>query len=274
MTTNSETTDVSTHYQFGKNWARFARVLTPAHIASAEHELERLVGAARLAGVSMLDVGSGSGLHSLAALNLGARCVEAVDFDPDSVKTTTAVLSRHATRGQWTARAANVLTDFADAQQRYDLVYSWGVLHHTGAMWQAIGQAARLVRPGGWFAIALYNKTPLCGLWRIEKRIFAKLPRFLQALLAWATVAAWMLGKLLRLKNPIAWYRDYQQLRGMSVYYDVHDWLGGYPYESVDCATLVSWMRDRGFTLVYDHNTDASLGLLGGGCGEYLFQRD
>jgi 2-polyprenyl-6-hydroxyphenyl methylase/3-demethylubiquinone-9 3-methyltransferase len=274
MSTHSETTDVSTHYEFGKNWAQFARLLTASHIASAERELDRLVGASRLADASMLDIGSGSGLHSLAALNLGARRVEAVDFDPDSVRTTTAVLSRHATRGQWTARAANVLTDFIDAPQLYDIVYSWGVLHHTGAMWAALEQAAKLVRPGGWFAVALYNKTPLCGFWRIEKRIFSKLPSFLQALLARMTVFAWMLGKLLRLRNPVAWYRDYRQLRGMSVYHDVHDWLGGYPYESVDRAALTAWMRERGFTLAYDWNTDAGLGLLGGGCGEYLFRRD
>lgn len=274
MTSKSETTDVSTHYQFGKNWAQFSRLVTPAHIASAERELDRLVGAARLTGASMLDIGSGSGLHSLAALNLGASSVDAVDFDPDSVQTTSAVLTQHAARGRWTARPANILTDFRDAQQRYDIVYSWGVLHHTGAMWEAIAQAAKLVRPGGWFAIALYNKTPLCGLWRIEKRIFTRLPAFVQSLLARLTVGAWMLGKALRLRNPFAWYRNYRQLRGMSVYHDVHDWLGGYPYESVDHETIVRWMKDRGFKLVYSYNTNASLGLLGGGCGEYLFQRD
>ena len=39
----------------------------------------------------------------------------------------------------------------------FDIVYSWGVLHHTGDVWHAIENAASRVKPGGIFYIALYS---------------------------------------------------------------------------------------------------------------------
>jgi len=272
MSSPDEKTDVSTHYRFGENWSHFAGGLTMNQRLSAKQDLARFVGEGRIRNASFLDIGSGSGVHSLAALELGASAVLAVDFDPQSVATTRKVLDTYQPNRSWRAERANVLTDFADSVDRYDIVYSWGVLHHTGSMWDALGQARRLVKPGGHLAVALYNKTPLCRLWAIEKRVFSKLPRAVQAVLASSFVCLLAVRKVLLLENPVSWFRNYSSMRGMSPYFDAHDWLGGYPYESVGHDELVQWMKARGGDLVYSHKTQGGIGLFGTPCGEYLFR--
>jgi 2-polyprenyl-6-hydroxyphenyl methylase/3-demethylubiquinone-9 3-methyltransferase len=272
MPVRDEKTDVSTHYRFGDNWSRFARGLTEEQRASARSELARFVGVERLSGATFLDLGSGSGVHSLAALELGVSSLSAVDFDPESVRTTEEVLRAHAPCNRWSVWRANILTDFAASAERYDIVYSWGVLHHTGSMWQALEQALCLVRPGGYFAVALYNKTPMCPAWTVEKRVFSRLPRFVQSGLTVLFVGLLVLRQLLTFTNPVKWYRGYADSRGMSPYFDAHDWLGGYPYESVDHESLVIWMKTRGVTLEYSYRTKGSIGVFGTPCGEYLFR--
>ncbi|MCA3275110.1 MAG: class I SAM-dependent methyltransferase [Methylobacterium sp.] len=129
----------------------------------------------------MLDIGCGSGLHSLAALRLGAARVHAIDLDRLSVETTRDLLGRYAAGEAWTVEELSVF-DMAGLPQ-YDIVYSWGVLHHTGAMRRAIGEAAARVAPGGLLCLALYRRTPFCGLWRIEKRLYCASPAPVQRLL-------------------------------------------------------------------------------------------
>lgn len=143
-------TSVDTHFAFGKNWAAYAEKVTAAEIAEAERGLIRLLGSERLDGERFLDIGCGSGLHSLAALRLGAREVVAVDLDPDSVATTQALLDRHAPRGAvFRVEAVSVFDLRPEAMGTFDTVYSWGVLHHTGDMERAIRCAAAMVGTEG-----------------------------------------------------------------------------------------------------------------------------
>lgn len=89
---DQDLTRAESHFAFGRNWAEYAGKITEAEVREAEAGLLRLMGGERLEGKRFLDIGSGSGLHSLAALRLGAREVLAVDIDADSVATTRAVL--------------------------------------------------------------------------------------------------------------------------------------------------------------------------------------
>jgi 2-polyprenyl-6-hydroxyphenyl methylase/3-demethylubiquinone-9 3-methyltransferase len=239
-------------------------------IADAVDSVRALAG--ELTGKTFLDIGSGSGLFSVAALRLGARQVMAVDIDEASVTTTRRLLSRED-REDWRAEQISVFDLPGRVPERFDVVYSWGVLHHTGDMWRAIDSAAQMVAPSGVFALALYERTPLCGAWTIEKRIYCRLPRPLQSVLRGFYLSAWGAGMLLKRKNPWRHLRDGHE-RGMDVAHDVHDWMGGYPYESTSPAAVDRFLSERGFERTKLVPWPVRLaGLLGSGCSEYAYRR-
>ena len=162
-------------FAFGKNWRSFLDQLDDARIAEAERSLQWLLGCERLDGCTFLDVGSGSGLSSLAAWRLGAR-VCSFDYDSQSVECTKMLRERFFSGvGNWTVEQGSILDPaFLDGLGQFDIVYSWGVLHHTGSMHEAVARASRLVTPGGTFVFALYRKTRLCGFWTLEKRWYSR----------------------------------------------------------------------------------------------------
>src|SRR5438067_12600662 len=163
-----------TRFEFGKNWARFLGSLDDNRIAQAEASLRTMLETSDLEGKSFLDIGSGSGLFSLAARRLGAR-VHSFDFDVASVLCTRGMRDlRSPDDPDWKVEQGSILDpDYVSALGTFDIVYSWGVLHHTGAMHRALQVAASLVAPEGLFAFALYRRTLMCRLWRWEKRWYA-----------------------------------------------------------------------------------------------------
>nr|NUR37919.1 methyltransferase domain-containing protein [Sphingomonas sp.] len=262
--------DVSTHFKFGENWADYSELVDDRRIASARESVESLVG--DLKGKSFLDIGSGSGLFSIAALRLGASQVLAVDIDPDSVATTRKLLSRER-GGTWRAEQISVFDLPVRVHERFDTVYSWGVLHHTGAMWRALDCACAMVKPGGIFAFALYERTPLCGPWTHEKRLYRRLPGAIQKLFRGIYLTAWGAGMLVKGHNPWRYVREGQK-RGMDVFHDVHDWMGGYPYESTTSDEVEAFMIERGFVRQKHVPWRILLaGLFGSGCTEYVFRK-
>ncbi len=262
----SITDDHGTHFAFGENWRDFASGMPPEAIERATADLQGFVG--RLDGMSVLDIGCGSGLHSLAACRLGAA-VTAIDIDPVSVET-----ARQLLNGQTAdVRVGNVFDLKIDP---VDLVYSWGVLHHTGDMWRAIEAAAGLVRPGGQLAIALYVRTPLCGFWRWEKRLYSSASRPLQNVALAFYVAMHGLKDLLRGRNPVKRFRRRMaktKARGMNYLIDKRDWLGGYPYESASTADVVAFVERLGFGTVKVNEPPKQSGIFGATNAEYLFRR-
>src|SRR4051812_25699228 len=97
-------------FAFGRNWRSYLGVLDEERIAASIAGLEGLLGRDRIAGASFLDVGSGSGLSSLAASRLGAARIHSFDFDPDSVACTEALRSQYGTPGcTWTVERGNAL---------------------------------------------------------------------------------------------------------------------------------------------------------------------
>lgn len=262
---------VSTHFPFGENWNDYSKIVDERRIDLAVESVRALVG--NLSGKSFLDIGSGSGLFSVAALRLGAKEVLAIDVDPVSVATSRELLSRE-TSTSWAAIQASVFDLPEQVAHQFDVVYSWGVLHHTGDMWRAIDRAALMVKPGAVFALALYERTPLCGIWAIEKRLYCKLPKLMQALFRGVYLGAWGAGMLVNGRNPLRLVREARE-RGMDTANDVHDWLGGYPYESTTPPEVEPFMRKRGFEplAVVPWPVRAG-GMLGSGCTEYVFRRN
>jgi 2-polyprenyl-3-methyl-5-hydroxy-6-metoxy-1,4-benzoquinol methylase len=266
-------TRAETHFEFGENWRDYLRHVDSEAIAEAERGLLKLVPAMRLRGARFLDIGCGSGLHTLAAVKSGIAQGLAIDIDRDSVAATRDLLAKLAPDAPVEVRELSVFDADPTTLGLFDVVYSWGVLHHTGAMWRAVEKAAALVDAGGIFALALYQKRVSCKAWAVEKKFYTRSPAPVRTLIRGAYVAALYLRFALRGQNPWRVVRDYKSGRGMNFHNDVHDWLGGYPYESATPAEVLSRLTAGGFELVSQNSLPAGLGLLGTGCAEYVFRR-
>jgi 2-polyprenyl-6-hydroxyphenyl methylase/3-demethylubiquinone-9 3-methyltransferase len=253
-------------YGFGKNWSRYLKLLSSERIAEAERSLTTMLGVGRLDGKTFLDIGSGSGLFSLAARRLGAT-VTSFDFDPDSVACAEHLReSFYPDQEGWTVKRGSVLdVAFMDALPKFDVVYSWGVLHHTGHMHDAVAAATARVAPGGLLFIALYRKTWLCPFWRVEKRLYIASPPLVRSAVRGTYHAT--LGLAYRLT-----YGGKDLRRGMDADRDLDDWLGGYPYESITPRDLKAFVSPKGFAL--QRQTIKSEGVhLVHGCDEFVFRR-
>jgi len=262
-----------TRFAFGKNWESFSQLIDDASIRRAEERLASFVGAGAVAGRTFLDIGCGSGLHSLAALRLGARRVLAIDLDPDSVTTTRSVLEKFWDGCNKSVERMSVFSMEREKIGTFDIVYSWGVLHHTGDMYRAIAAAAHRVSPGGVLAIALYGKTRYCGIWKKIKRWYVNAtPRQRRAAerMYVRLFGVYLLLRGKRLATHIANYK--KNKRGMDFYHDVRDWIGGYPYESITPYELNELLAPLDFVLVKQKVGKRS-GLFGSGNDEYLYRR-
>lgn len=254
------------HFAFGRNWRRYLRHAGPSALKQAADDLQRLVPPERLAGATFLDIGCGSGLHAIAAAKLGAD-VTAIDIDIDSTTAARDLADRYGV--VMTIRERDVFEQTGS----FDVVYSWGVLHHTGAMWKAVDHAASLVKPGGIFAIALYQRTPFCGMWRRIKRVYSACPAPLQFAFRVPYTAVLLARQVTRGQNPVRYVREYGSRRGMNFFVDVHDWLGGYPYESATAEETVAFFDKLGFDVLIDQRKPQGKGLFGSACDEFTFVR-
>lgn len=241
-------------FQFGQNWRRFLSTLDEERIREAEKSLKLMLEMETLQGRSFLDIGSGSGLFSLAARRLGAR-VHSFDYDAESVACAEELKRRFfAGDADWTIESGSVLDkDYIKRLGQFDIVYSWGVLHHTGAMWQALENAALPVAEGGRLFVAIYNdQARKSEFWRSVKRIYCEsaLGRTLvPAIFIPYFIAGGFIKDVLSGRNPAARYSEYKKSRGMSIHHDWIDWLGGYPFEVARPEEIFDFYRERGFVL-------------------------
>lgn len=253
-------------FRFGENWSRFLSLLDDSRIQAAEDSLRKMLGRDSLAGLSFLDIGSGSGLFSLAARRLGAR-VHSVDFDPHSVACTKELKRRYFSDDpSWTIEEASVLDEsYMRALTPHDVVYSWGVLHHTGQMYRALENVVYPVTVGGLLFIAIYNDQGwISRYWAGVKRLYNRNILIKAIVLAiyipYMFVLRWMYRKIIG--------KRYME-RGMSLWFDMIDWVGGYPFEVAKPEDVFRFFRDRGFRLI-------ELKTCGGGAAnnEFVFFRE
>ena len=262
-------------FEFGKNWSRFLKVLDDERIEEARRGLQRMLGIESLEGKTFLDIGSGSGLSSLAARSLGARRVVSFDYDGRSVACTEELRRRYFPEdARWQVSSGDALDgDFLEGLGTFDIVYSWGVLHHTGDLWRALENVHPLVAEDGRLFLAIYNHQVYwsrINLWM--KRAYVALPGPTKALIAGPYILAKLLRGLVKdlvlLRNPLKRFRDKKKARGMSTWHDWIDWVGGYPFQVARPEQIFDFYRDRGFTLT-------ALKTCGGGhgCNEYVFHK-
>lgn len=272
-TTSQEEIAARERFAFGENWQRFLSILDESRILRAEDSLRRMFEVSDLRGKTFLDIGCGSGLFSLAARRLGAR-VHCFDYDPQSVGCARELRRRYFPEDpDWRIEEGSALdSHYLGGLGSFEVVYSWGVLHHTGAMWQALDNAAGLVAPGGKLFIAIYNdQGKISNRWRAIKRAYNRLPdglRFLVTIpvlvhLYWRRA----LKDLLR-GRPFETWRNEGKERGMSPWRDLIDWVGGLPFEVAKPEAILDFYLNRGFTLTRLITCGGSLG-----CNEYVFVR-
>jgi 2-polyprenyl-3-methyl-5-hydroxy-6-metoxy-1,4-benzoquinol methylase len=252
--TEQQITEDGNRFQFGENWKRFLSVLDAERIAEAEQSLKGMLEVETLSGRSFLDIGSGSGLFSLAARRLGAR-VHSFDYDAQSVACAQELKRRFfAGDAGWTIERGSVLDeDYIKRLGQFDIVYSWGVLHHTGAMWRALSNAAVPVAEGGRLFVAIYNDQALKSrLWRSVKRLYCS-GAIGKIIVPIIFIPFFLIGGLgldiVRGRSPLARFREYKRSRGMSIVHDWIDWLGGYPFEVARPEEIFDFYRARGFAL-------------------------
>jgi len=261
-------------FQFGANWTRFLGVVDERRIRGAQESLRAMLDVTSLTGKSFLDVGCGSGLFSLAAYRSGAS-VRSFDFDPQSVACTEEMRRRYANGDPaWVIEEASALdTAHLANLGEFDVVYSWGVLHHTGSMWKALANVVPLVKPGGLLFIAIYNdQGTRSRRWARVKQIYNRTPSRLRLAVLWSTLLiTWgprMLKDLLML-HPGRQWRAAGSDRGMSPWHDHVDWIGGYPFEVAKPEEIFLFYQERGFELT---NLETAGGTVG--CNQFVFRKD
>lgn len=263
-------------FEFGKNWAAFLSVLDDERISTAEASLRQMLECESLDGKRFLDIGSGSGLFSLAARRLGAS-VHSFDFDSNSFACTQELRRRYFPGdAQWRVEQGSALdAEYLNSLGKFDIVYSWGVLHHTGEMWRALENAVIPVSKGGKLFIAIYNDTgSQARRWHWIKKTYCRLPGPFKTPFAIAAIAPEEFKSLVRAAislDPMSYvhsWTSYKNGRGMNRWYDIIDWVGGYPYEVATVDEIFDFYKQRGFVL-----RKVKSGGVGLGCNEFVFER-
>ncbi len=277
MTAHATEVSRGERFEFGANWARFLEILNEERILQAERSMREMLGVNDLQGKSFLDIGSGSGLFSLVARRLGAK-VFSFDYDPKSVGCTLELRRRYFSDDPlWSVEEGSALDrEYLSRLGQFDVVYSWGVLHHTGSMWEALDNIVPLVAAGGRLFIAIYNDQGRpSAAWKTVKKVYCASPEPLRSVVLFLAFARLWGPTLVRdmLKGHLgATLRNYDKSeggRGMSAWRDVVDWVGGYPFEVAKPEEIFDFYRDRGFRL--DRLQTCAGGL---GCNQYVFSRD
>jgi SAM-dependent methyltransferase len=252
-------------FDFGSNWEEFSkRRIDPRRLELACESLQSLLEKKSLEGMSFLDVGCGSGLFSIAACRLGAAKVIGIDVNPRCIEISQANRDLLAPGSPIEFHVASALeSEQLKSFGNFDLVYAWGSLHHTGSMWSAVCNVSRCVAPNGILILAIYNKHITSPLWKIIKWNYNQMPWMVQRFMIVIFAGIIYIAKFLVTRtNPL------KKERGMDFWFDVIDWVGGYPYEYAACRDVETFVTSRGLEM-----RRCIPAFVPTGCNEFVFER-
>jgi SAM-dependent methyltransferase len=253
-------------FSFGENWLAFLDSVSEESLQAARADVQKWLQPTDVANRTVLDVGSGSGIHSYCFHGLGARQLVSFDLDPRSVAATQHFWEQAGRPASWRVLTGSILDeDFLRSLGTYETVYAWGVLHHTGQLWKALDNACHLVAPGGCLWVSVYARGPLYPTQLALKQRYNRASRLGKRLILWREIAHLMRQRWRAGQNPLTWNQPVG--RGMTTYHDLVDWLGGLPYEVSDREETVDFCQARGLALDKDQPAPQ------GGCSIYLFRR-
>lgn len=264
------------HFSFGKNWQNFLKSLNEEKVENAKISLVHFLGSEEeIKDKTFVDIGCGSGLFSLAAYQLGASRVVSVDIDEFSVACVKYLKEKQVNSSNWEIQYGSALDkEYIKSLKEFDIVYSWGVLHHTGNMYEALANITHLAKKEGKIYLALYNKfnTKLRGgtseTWLKLKKIYNKSGKPTKIIFNLIYAGYVLLMRAVFLQNPIKYVRNYKLKRGMSFFTDIKDWLGGYPYEFASTDEIINFFGKRGILCKKLKSVN------GTGCNEFLFVKN
>jgi 2-polyprenyl-3-methyl-5-hydroxy-6-metoxy-1,4-benzoquinol methylase len=256
-------------FSFGKNWSDFiSKHFSEERVATSQQHLLKFLGLNDLRGKHFLDIGCGSGLQSLSAFLSGAEKILSFDVDDYSVKTCTEIKKKYHDPQNWSVLKGSILDNsFFSKIEPADIVYSWGVLHHTGDMWTAIKNSSTLIKDSGIFYIALYTTDYNSEYWLEVKKTYNRVNNFHKKIMEIKYLIRHLfLPYLLKFKNPLKIVWEYKKNRGMSYMTDVRDWLGGYPYEYARPEEVIFFCKKLNLELINMKTGEANT--------EYLFKKN
>ena len=263
----------SVRFDFGKNWLEFTKKnFGEFQVNASKKRITEFMKMDSLDGLSFLDIGCGSGLHSCAALSLGAKEVFSFDYDPISIESTKYIANLVGAPSNWHLEQGSVLDEeYMAGLAQFDIVYSWGVLHHTGNVWKALELASKKVKSGGLFYIALYaadvQLNPPPQFWLDVKKKYVSSSWLTRTFMDWWYVWRFVMGKdLRRVPEFLQRRRDHKKTRGMDIMTDIRDWLGGWPMEFVYDNDVIDFCKKHSFRLENITTGEA--------CTEFLFVKE
>ena len=242
----------SGEFSFGQNWLNFVETqvdhkIIQSHAADIQKKYDTVN--LSIKGKRVLDLGCGSGLSSFAFLTLGAASVTSVDIDPKSIEAARLMKQRFSSdsamniKGSWSIIESSVFDLSEGFDNLFDIVYSWGVLHHTGNMWEAIKRTRGFCNAHGILHLALY----ISGFKYSQHLEMKHYFKFLDRDQKINALFNYLSGGKQEISRDIFRFDD----RGMNVFHDALDWLGGLPYEVCDPAVLECYLNQNGFHRLY-----------------------
>ena len=267
LSTHQQEVKSGERFEFGKNWKNFLNTVSVLEIQNAAKDIKEWLGTESLTGKKILDIGSGSGIHSSVFYKMGAKELLSFDYDNESVEATKKIWQNAGSPDNWKVIQGSILDkEFLKSLGLFDIVYSWGVLHHTGNMWQAIENSISLVQPGGIFWISIYQK----GAGYIKaldlKKKYNKSSGFEKKIMIYSRIFKMMAHRILKGKNSFKW--NQKTTRGMNTYHDLVDWLGGLPYEVATSEEITIFCHSKNLEL------KKTIPFPEGGCSIYLFTKN
>ncbi len=239
-------------FSFGKNWKDFVNTsFSNDRVDLAKTSLVDFIGGIdKIKGKTFVDIGCGSGLFSLAAFLLGAKEVISVDVDENSIACTDELRKKYGGSNNWKVVKGSALdSEFIQSLGQFDIVYSWGVLHHTGDMYRAFNNVSFLLKSESIFYLAIYNRCRsrwigTSEFWLKVKKLYNYSGSFGKKIIFYCYVVYFFLDSLIAMKNPFKRMKSFKR-RGMNWHHNVIDWIGGYPYEYAGPDEIINYFAGK-----------------------------